>query len=649
MRQSIKLCRRGILIVCVFALSGCANEILRSDFTNYSQIYGDESNKELLLNLARAANEDPEYYIQLGTISSQYQVTTALQFTGGNTETMTEPVAASSGNIPRQVENALAFNGQANVGMVQTPIFSFVPLTGTNFVQAILGPINDKVYLTFYDQGFEADLVARTIIQRVEWQHICTNGTPTNYSPSAFVIQTAGVDPKVTAYISNLRNLYPNAVSFDTGAYLIRPKELDDKNGLIADITNSVVRTNDITWGINSFIIQKNALSPVLLDRLNKSAKDNPDAISVYVNAITLQTTNIPKDVLSFIQDSLPAGALAVDGIIVDADCVPQSIRTLIANAGLKNAILHVGNTDSISFGSFSPDMVSYITNAIFTNCMRVMTNDEIWINDPGNPTYGKFLKFCADLRNVQVCRMLTVDTLSGGNTTTNVVYGKDRKNPALADVVGAVGANLSVVSDSKGNTVVSQTQLTPHFADKTAVQDFSVYTNLLRLGANTTSFTYDTEPSDLKLLDASNLVQAIMQKRITVTTRTFESAMWWTANQQRQFEEMETNNTATDGIKFTNDVDGLYALVTTTNNVGSRVATYSIKARPTMTLRSDGFRTKPALCSVEYPGGPYRVANAWNDNDRSSGEVFTMLSYLFAQAAISTQNLPVQQLIQVQ
>ena len=34
------------------------------------------------------------------------------------------------------------------------------------------------------------------------------------------------------------------------------------------------------------------------------------------------------------------------------------------------------------------------------------------------------------------------------------------------------------------------------------------------------------------------------------------------------------------------------------------------------------------------------------NNQDRT---VFTMLSYLFAQTAISTQNLPVQQLIQVQ
>src|SRR5215469_6183587 len=164
MQMHIKFYTRWILTFCVLALSGCANQMLHNDFTTYSKIYGDESNKQLLLNLARAANEDPEYYIQLGTISSQYQVTTALQFVGGNTRTTTQPGPAG----PGQVANALALNGQANLGAVQTPIFSFVPLAGTNFVQAILAPINNKVYLTFFEQGFGADLIARTMIQRVE-------------------------------------------------------------------------------------------------------------------------------------------------------------------------------------------------------------------------------------------------------------------------------------------------------------------------------------------------------------------------------------------------------------------------------------------------------------------------------------------------
>ncbi len=474
--QKINVLAKLSLFFLFLGLCGCANELLRSDFTNYSLIYGDESNKELLLNLARLANDDPVYYIQLGTISSQYQITTSLQFNAGNTRTT--PNSAGSGP-----QNALALSGQANLGAVQTPVFSFVPLTGSNFVQAVLNPITPTVYLTFFDQGYPADLIARTMVASIEWQHIQPDGK----------------------------------------------------------------------------------------------------------------------------------------------------------------------------------------------------TNIEVLVNDPHDPTYGDFLNFCANFRNAQLSRMMTVSSVSGA-ITTNVIYGRGERNPLLGDVVNAIGANISVSTDPHQNVIVSQAQqkleLTPE--QTLGVVTFAPYVNSQ---FDTQRPTYNTMPTQLKFEKCNEILSSV-GKTIKLKTRTFEAAMYCVAKQEVYFRNLETNieaNPAPSRVFYSHDNYGPYAIVTNymvtyeqTTNISdipetnifytlsdvshsSPVITnisYSLlKVRPTMLVYDEASvneNCEPILCSTPYQGKTYQVTDI-KGSDNPNQTVFTMLSYLFAETAIATQNLPVQQLIQVQ
>jgi len=52
-------------------------------------------------------------------------------------------------------------------------------------------------------------------------------------------------------------------------------------------------------------------------------------------------------------------------------------------------------------------------------------------------------------------------------------------------------------------------------------------------------------------------------------------------------------------------------------------------------------------LRKLYFVADPMSGPNRWHITQNRT--VFTMLTYLFAQTAVSTQNLPVQQLIQVQ
>jgi hypothetical protein len=161
MLQQTKVYAKWITILPLIGLCGCvSSKILKGDYDNYSEAYADSSNKQLLLNLARESHEEPAYFIQLASISSQYQFSTSVGIT------------------PSYVfrHSPASLGGSLSANVLQNPVFQFLPLTGTNFVQAVLTPITDKVFLTFYDQGWSADWVARTMVESVEELTI-TNGT----------------------------------------------------------------------------------------------------------------------------------------------------------------------------------------------------------------------------------------------------------------------------------------------------------------------------------------------------------------------------------------------------------------------------------------------------------------------------------------
>jgi hypothetical protein len=177
---------------------------LKSDFENYSEVYGDSSNRQMLLNLAREAHEEPINFIQLAQISSQYSFMLGGGFTSsdvnnipgfyrsGTTMTTGSTPPTGGNTITRAfgtyVKNALTLGGSANTSLTQNPIFQFVPLTGTNFSQAVLFPIPEKVFDTFYDQNWRADWLARIMVESVAIENITTNTESiwiTNYETKA--------------------------------------------------------------------------------------------------------------------------------------------------------------------------------------------------------------------------------------------------------------------------------------------------------------------------------------------------------------------------------------------------------------------------------------------------------------------------------
>jgi len=159
-----RLCPALLLV-----LTSCAGPALRHAYKDYSEVYAESLNRQLLLNLARLSNDEPPYFIQLGQINSQFTFNTSLGFSPSQAR-----VKHPSANASDIVQDTLTLGGTVSAGAVEAPTFQFVPLNGDAFAQAINNPISDKLFYTLYDQGFHADLLVRTMVASV--RYLDTNG-----------------------------------------------------------------------------------------------------------------------------------------------------------------------------------------------------------------------------------------------------------------------------------------------------------------------------------------------------------------------------------------------------------------------------------------------------------------------------------------
>src|SRR5439155_25264769 len=111
-----------LLTIPVILFSGCASNTLRHAYSDYSEVYAESINRQLLLNLARLSNDEPPYFIQLGQINSQFTFNTPAGFTPSHAS-ITHP----SGALANIVQDNLTLGGSISVGATDSPTFQFVP------------------------------------------------------------------------------------------------------------------------------------------------------------------------------------------------------------------------------------------------------------------------------------------------------------------------------------------------------------------------------------------------------------------------------------------------------------------------------------------------------------------------------------------
>lgn len=143
-------------LLAVAIVSGCSGPALKGSFLTYSSVYAEASNHQLLLNLARASNGHPPYFVQLGQINSIYTFSANILATLADTLTGVD------------TSSSLLGSGSLGAAVSEQPSFNYVPLGGAEFSQAVLVPVDPKVFYTLFQQGYPVDQLLRLLVQSIE-------------------------------------------------------------------------------------------------------------------------------------------------------------------------------------------------------------------------------------------------------------------------------------------------------------------------------------------------------------------------------------------------------------------------------------------------------------------------------------------------
>src|SRR4051812_36771692 len=142
----MKSLHRSLLLLSFVLLTvlGCQGpRAMKSEFIDYSHVYADTSNQQMLLNLARRANGHPAYFMQMGSINATFQFGASAGGTAGNARTHASGGALAA--LPA-IQDTLSLGGNLALTASEQPTFSFTPLSGSSFAAALFNQVDPKIF-----------------------------------------------------------------------------------------------------------------------------------------------------------------------------------------------------------------------------------------------------------------------------------------------------------------------------------------------------------------------------------------------------------------------------------------------------------------------------------------------------------------------
>ncbi len=152
--------RRVAPALLALLVAGCTVPgAMQSSFNDYSAVYADTQNRQMLLNLARLHEGFPTYFFQLGQINANYTYTETAGLAGSRTTTQTGAAPSVNG-----LTSSFSVGGT----VTHSPSFVLVPLAGDKFATQLLTPIKPLIFEQYFDQGWPADQLMRLLVERIE-------------------------------------------------------------------------------------------------------------------------------------------------------------------------------------------------------------------------------------------------------------------------------------------------------------------------------------------------------------------------------------------------------------------------------------------------------------------------------------------------
>lgn len=123
---------------------------------SYNAAISQSADQQMLLNVIRLRYLHSTTFLQLGSVVTQYSLTTDVGASGGYNP------GAGSGPVPLG-----SVGGSTGVAMTERPTITYIPLQGEEFIRRVGTPLRADQVLLLIQSGWGADLVLTTAVQRI--------------------------------------------------------------------------------------------------------------------------------------------------------------------------------------------------------------------------------------------------------------------------------------------------------------------------------------------------------------------------------------------------------------------------------------------------------------------------------------------------
>lgn len=146
--------RKLFLVTMCLVISGCAQlgpDLVKAGRTDYNIAIQQTENEELLLNVVRLRYGDRPLYMDVGSISTQFE--------------WSQDVSASALSVqsPGQDETGIA----GALGYTEKPTITYTPLGGADFVRGVLTPVDMNTFVLLANSGWSIERLLRMSVDHI--------------------------------------------------------------------------------------------------------------------------------------------------------------------------------------------------------------------------------------------------------------------------------------------------------------------------------------------------------------------------------------------------------------------------------------------------------------------------------------------------
>ncbi len=164
-----RLIALAVLAPLTLLAAGCATQgpvTIRNDRFNFNEAGARSTNEQILLNIVRLRYGEPIYFVDVGSMLSQYSLA-AGGSVGGSRNSINQlgPIPATAFGVDPQVTGV--FSMGADVRYTDSPTITYNPLSGEEFAQRVMARIPLATILDLAMSGWDIERLLECCVQRM--------------------------------------------------------------------------------------------------------------------------------------------------------------------------------------------------------------------------------------------------------------------------------------------------------------------------------------------------------------------------------------------------------------------------------------------------------------------------------------------------